>query len=258
MPALQTKHTRRFYYDFFPANLTTGDSLAHAPVLLLVHGFASTPTSDFAAQLPAFQTRYQVLAPHLSGYGRSSPRETYSLDYYRESVADLLALLDHLAVHQVLVVGFSDGAIVSLLLAALHPDRVQALAVLGAQATLCQEDVACIRHWFLDTPLSAAGQAQQAALHGAPYWRSLPALYVQVQDALVAAGGVLISDEELASISAPTLLMHGIRDRVVPVAYAYVLAQKIAGARLHLFETGHPAHLRYPAEFTQLVMDFLS
>ena len=255
MPVYQTKHTY-LYYDLFPSNFRISAS-SHPERLLLVHGFAGTPTSDFAEQLPAFRQRYEVLAPHLHGYGRSTPRESYTPQYYREDVADLVALLDELEIERTHVVGFSDGAIVSLLLAALHPARVMTVAALGAQPTINAQNVAAIRKWLLESPLSPEWESQLAELHGEPYWRSLPTMYVAAQEMLLADGGVLISDAELAAITCPTLLMHGTRDRIVPVAYAHTLHEKIPPSRLHLFEAGHPAHLRYPAEYTALVMEFL-
>jgi pimeloyl-ACP methyl ester carboxylesterase len=258
MPALQTKHTPHLYYDLLPSEANeTPDTSAPQATLLLVHGFAGTPTSDFADSLPAFRSQYQVLAPHLHGYGRSTPRQAYPLDYYRADAADLIELLDHLELSQVLVAGFSDGATVSLLLAALYPGRVKALAILGAQPAITAQDGEGIHRWLLDKPLAEEWQKQLATLHGDPYWRSLPRMYVEVQDALVAAGGLLITDEELAAITCPTLIMHGNRDRIVPVAYAHTLHEKISGSHLQIFDAGHPAHLRYPKEYTQLVMDFL-
>jgi len=255
MPVHQTKHTL-VYYDLFAPNFTIQAS-SHPERLLLIHGFAGTPSSDFAEQLPAWRCAYHVLAPHLHGYGKSTPRQSYTPNYYREDVADLSALLDALELERVAVVGFSDGAIVSLLLASLHPTRVAAVAALGAQPAINAQNVAGIRSWLLENPLSEEWQRQLAELHGEPYWRSLPAMYVAVQEALVAHGGVLISDAELAAIVCPTLIMHGIRDRIVPVEYAHALHAKILSSRLHLFDAGHPAHLRYPAEYTALVLEFL-
>jgi len=112
--------------------------------------------------------------------------------------------------------GFSDGGIIGLLLAALYPQRVKALAVMGAQPTVNAPNAAAIRHWLLEEPLPEDWQAQLAELHGEPYWRKLPTMYVEGQEALVAAGGVIITGEELASIRCPALIMHGKRDRVVP------------------------------------------
>src|SRR3954463_9333222 len=107
MPTLLTQHSL-LYYDLFSPEIAR-TSFSSPKTLLLVHGFAGTPTSDFADQLPAFQARYQVLAPHLHGYGQSTHRKAYTLDFYRADVADLVALLDDLQLEQVYVVGFSDG-----------------------------------------------------------------------------------------------------------------------------------------------------
>jgi len=252
MPFFQTPNAT-LYYDLFEPEVT----IPHlSPTVLLLHGYAATPESDFAGQLPSLRTRYRVLAPHLHGYGRSSHRTSYSINYYREDAADMIALLDALHIEQVLVLSFSDGAIVGLLLAALYPSRVKALAVLGAQPTVNAEDAAAIRHWFLEVPLSEERQAQMAELHGEPYWRSLPTMYVAAQEALVAADGVLITEDELASIRCPTLVMHGVRDRVVSADYAHIIHEHIPNSQLLLFDAGHAAHLRCKQEYTKIVLDF--
>src|ERR1051326_3908853 len=115
MPYLTTTHTESLYYSVFGAD-------HHKDAVMLVHGFAGTPESDFEGLLPDLQERFTVIAPHLHGYGRSSQRTGYNPGYYHEDVADLIALLNALGIGRVPVVGFSDGAIVALLLAALHPD----------------------------------------------------------------------------------------------------------------------------------------
>jgi valacyclovir hydrolase len=257
MPFLQTPNTN-LYYDIFEPDFTTPTPATNLQTVLLIHGFAGTPESDFAGQIPHLRARYSVLAPHLHGYGRSTQRTSYSVNYYREDVADMVALLDALRIDQVSMLGFSDGGIVGLLLAALHTQRVKAVAVLGAQPSINAQNVADIRHWLLEVPLSEEWQAQLAKLHGEPYWRSLPGMYVAAQEALVAAGGVLITKEELASIRCPTLVMHGARDRVVPAAYSHLIHKYIPGSRLLLFNAGHAAHLRCEEEYTAAVMDFFT
>jgi valacyclovir hydrolase len=256
MPLLETPNCL-LYYDIFELDFTSPILSTQSPAtVLLLHGFAGTPESDFAGQLPQLRTRYRVLAPHLHGYGRSSQRTHYPVSYYRDDVADLIALLDALHIEQVLVLGFSDGGITGLLLAALHPQRVLKLAVLGAQPSINTENVAAIRHWLLEKPLSEDWQEELAKLHSEPYWRSLPRMYVEAQEALVAAGGVLITDEELASIRCPALIMHGVRDRVVPADYSRYTHEHIPGSQLLLFDAGHAAHLRCEQEYTRAVMDF--
>lgn len=245
------------YYDIFESDFTTPGNSTSPLNLLLIHGFGGTPESDFARQLPLLRQRYRVIAPHLHGYSRSTHREAYNLTFYQDDAADLAALLDTLAIDQTLVVGFSDGGIVGLLLAAHYPQHVIALAVMGAQPTINTQNTTAIRHWLLEKPLPEDWQIELATLHGEPYWRTLPSMYVEGQDALVAAGGIIISDSELAGITCPTLIMHGKRDRIVPASYADILHQKIAGSEMVLFDAGHAAHLRCEQEYTSTVTDFL-
>lgn len=256
MPFLTTPHTT-MYYDIFQPDFTGASQDSYTATVLLIHGFGGTPESDFAAQLPALRRYYRVVAPHLHGYGRSSHRTTYVPSFYRDDAADLVALLDELAIERVLVLAFSDGAIVGLLLAALYPERVQALAAMGAQPSINAENLAAIRHWLLEKPLPEDWQEDLARLHGEPYWRSLPRMYVEGQEALVGAGGIIITDEELAAIRCPTLIMHGRRDRIVPADYARIIHEHIPGSELLLFDAGHAAHLRCEREYTDAVMGFL-
>jgi pimeloyl-ACP methyl ester carboxylesterase len=83
-------------------------------------------------------------------------------------------------------------------------------------------------------------------------------MYVAAQEELAEVGGVLITDEELAAIHCPALIMHGMRDRIVPVDYARTLAAHIPQAQLLLFDAGHAAHIRCEQEYTTAVMDFFA
>src|SRR5260370_10900965 len=192
MPFLQVSNAT-LYYDIFEADFTATSPPVDSQVVLLIHGFAGTPESEFAGQIPHLRARYRLLAPHLHGYGRSTQRTSYTVTYYREDVADMVALLDALGIDRVLVLGFSDGGIVGLLLAALHPQRVSALAVLGAQPSIDAQNVASIRHWLLEVPLPEEWQAQLAQLHGEPYWRLLPSIFFGGPGALVFWRGVFFS-----------------------------------------------------------------
>jgi len=257
MPLLKTPNAT-LYYDILEPDFSALSDHSRIHTVLLLHGFAGIPESDFAGQLPHLRSRYRILAPHLHGYGRSSQRTTYPLSFYRDDVEDMIALLDALHLQQVLVLGFSDGGISGLLLAALHPQRVQALAVLGAQPSINAQNLSAIRQWLLERPLSEEWRAQLAQLHGEPYWRMLPSRYVAGQRALVTNGGIIISDEELASIRCPALIMHGIRDKVVPADYSRIIAEHIPNAQLLLFDAGHAAHLRCEEEFTTAIMNFFA
>ncbi len=255
MPFLDTLNTM-MYYDIFEPNFTTLPLSSQLHTVLLIHGFGGTTECDFAGQLPALLSHFRVIAPHLHGYGRSTHRSSYALSFYRDDAADLVKLLDSLNIEKVLVLGFSDGGIVGLLLAALYPQRVLGLAVMGAQPTINAQNVTDIRHWLLEIPLAEDWQKELAQLHGEPYWRSLSRMYVEGQEALVAAGGVIITGNELASIRCPALIMHGKRDRIVPADYARIISERIPNSQILLFDAGHAAHLRCEKEYTSAIMNF--
>lgn len=159
MPFLNTPNTT-MYYDIFEPNFTAMYLSSQENTLLLIHGFGGTPESDFGVQMPVLKSYFRVIAPHLHGYGCSTHRTSYNLSFYRDDANDLATLLNSLSIDKVLVLGFSDGGIVGLLLAALYPQRVSALAVMGAQPTINAQNVAAIRHWLIETPLSEDWQKE--------------------------------------------------------------------------------------------------
>ena len=90
----------------------TGD-----PVLLLHGGFCSV--EHLRAQSDALVADYQVFAFERPGHGRSADIDE---DFnYTRGVADTLAYLDAHGIESVTVIGYSDGAIIGLLLALEHP-----------------------------------------------------------------------------------------------------------------------------------------
>jgi 2-hydroxy-6-oxo-octa-2,4-dienoate hydrolase len=63
----------------------------------------------------------------------------------------------------------------------------------------------------------------------------------------------------LAKITAPTLVVHGREDRVVPPECGLLIAKNVPNADLHLFGCcGHWVQSEQPRRFASLVRDFLS
>jgi pimeloyl-ACP methyl ester carboxylesterase len=100
------------------------------PVLLL-HGFpdSSRLWRHQVAALTAAGMR--AIAPDLRGLGESDKPEAVEEYAIARSVADMVAILDTLAIDRAHVVGHDFGAVVAWVLAALFPDRVDHLVVLS-------------------------------------------------------------------------------------------------------------------------------
>ena len=65
--------------------------------------------------------------------------------------------------------------------------------------------------------------------------------------------------DNLASITAPTLIIWGQQDPVIPVAHAHVAKEKIPNAELHIFNPcGHVPPVERTEGFNKLVLEFLT
>ena len=106
---------------------------ATRPAVVLIHG-AGMDHSVWAWQSRALAQRgYAVLAVDLPGHGRSAGPPLASI----EAGSDwLVRLLDAAAIEQAALAGHSLGALIALDAAARHPERVRALALVGAAARM--------------------------------------------------------------------------------------------------------------------------
>ncbi|CAN6352537.1 unnamed protein product [Urochloa humidicola] len=111
------------------------------PAVLLIHGFpelwlswrhqmAALAARGFRALAPDLRG-FRALAPDLRGYGDSSVLADPAAYSIIHIVGDLVALLDHLRLPKVFVVGHDWGAHVAWHLCLFRPDRVRAAAILG-------------------------------------------------------------------------------------------------------------------------------
>ncbi|KAM6553143.1 hypothetical protein CsatB_013905 [Cannabis sativa] len=106
-------------------------SIGTGPTVLFLHGFPELWYSWRHHMLSLSSLGFRCIAPDLRGYGDTdappSP-ESYSVLHI---VGDLIGLLDHLGINQVLLVGHDWGAFTAWYLSLFRPDRVKAMVILG-------------------------------------------------------------------------------------------------------------------------------
>jgi pimeloyl-ACP methyl ester carboxylesterase len=89
--------------------------------VLLIHGSVGNAEA-WAPVLPVLEQRFEVVAPNRGGYPPGPLLERIDFEQQAEELAPLLGAGAHL-------VGHSYGGVISLLIAAAHPERVRSLAV---------------------------------------------------------------------------------------------------------------------------------
>lgn len=216
--------------------------------LLLLHGGAGN-SSHWSNQVPAFAKHFKVVLVDTRGHGRST--RDGSPFSYALLAADVLAVMDALALDRVSIVGWSDGGIVALELALRHPERLRKVVAFAANSSpaglkrgggpalsayfaRCAEDHARL------SPTPAGYAALLRDLR--PMWRTQPSY----------------TAAELATIRVPTLVLDGDHDEVVREDHLRALAAAIPGARLELVrDASHLAHWQQPEAFNRAVLDFL-
>ncbi|KAL5539974.1 hypothetical protein UlMin_043700 [Ulmus minor] len=106
-------------------------SIGTGPVVLFLHGFPEIWYSWRHQMLYLSSRGYRAIAPDLRGYGDSDAPPSPAAYTVHHIVGDLVGLLDHLGVGQVLLVGHDWGAFVAWHFGLFRPDRVKAMVNLS-------------------------------------------------------------------------------------------------------------------------------
>lgn len=233
--------------------------------LLFLHGLGGN-ARNWTYQRQYFSPRRRAICLDLPGHGKSEGKSVG----FSEFVDVVIALIDHLGMDKVAICGLSKGARVGLGVAARAKDRVSDLIVVNTCLCLSPPDQAARTMLYDELLLGAAGMqswarqllAQMAIAedttiyHGfmrsldsldGPYIRTL---FQQIQD--------YDQRSEVATITTPTLLIHGAKDQIVP-SYCHGELQQLIPHALHqVFEQcGHLPYLEAPERFNEAAESFL-
>ncbi|GGY22152.1 alpha/beta fold hydrolase [Streptomyces djakartensis] len=237
---------------------------AGSPVVLL-HG-AGMDSRLWDAVVPGLARHHDVIRYDARGLGRSTPPgEPFS------DAGDLRAVLDHFGLRRAALVGLSMGGETALDFALAHPERVAALALVGASVS---------GHVWPRRPELSAYAAARRARETA----TLAELELTIWAAMgrTAPGGDLIetmvasnaerrmvseqhcvaadrdAEPHLGDIAAPTLVIHGGHDHPEIAVIAERLVDGIPGARgVTVPNADHYLPLRTPGRLTELLLSHL-
>lgn len=250
------------------------EGAAGAPPLLLLHGFTYSLES-WDGWATALSGDYRVIRFDLAGHGLTGPdpQKRYSP---AERAAFIGDFMDAIGVESAYLGGNSLGGLAAWRFAADNPERVSALLLVspGAYST----------NGVSDTPLSPppamaaylrmapeAGVRASAGYVFADETKITEARLALLRDMMRRRGNgeafiesieeFVLPDptEDLAKIAAPTLILWGDRDMVIPVEQAARLARDIEGAEIIIYEgVGHAAQEEAPARSVADAAAFLN
>lgn len=209
------------------------EDLGAGQPVLLIHGFAGAARAHFAPLIEALTPEYRVIAPDLSGHGRSVgiPRAV-DTRLHTHDADDLLALVDSLSLDQVNLIGYSDGAETAIILAARLGERARSMIIWGVSGRVPPARIVAL----FAAPAERIGswpamRDELEALHGAGAAEPMMTQWASAMEDLRAEGGA-INDREAAHVQCPTLVLAGDRDPFNPLEATQELARRLPHARL--------------------------
>lgn len=219
--------------------------------ILLIHGGAGN-TEIWGNEINAWLKTNRVIVADTRGHGASTAGDVpFS---YHQFAEDYIGLLDFLEIDKTALVGWSDGGIIGIDIAINHPERLTKLVALAANVTTdgvlpTVEDDAIFAKYLE----RAAGEYERLSPTGA----SFDAYLEQITKLWATEPNY--SDEQLANITTPTLILIGDHDQAISQAHTAHIAEAIPGAELVVLENvSHFAFLQDPAGFNKVVGDFLT
>jgi pimeloyl-ACP methyl ester carboxylesterase len=249
------------------------------PAVLIVHGTLGGYDESLAIAPPLVEAGFKVIAPSRFGYLRTPPASNMSPEAQADQFA---ALLDELKIADVAVLGASGGGPSALQFALRHPERCRALVMMctvssrdipdprqdspiaGLMASAMRSDFLmwlAVNAIIKGQPLlsNIAPEARQDEIAGNPLGREMfrATIYslfpvslrqVGLDNDLVQMWS--LADLPLEQIAAPTLVLHGTADPLVPLAQAKHTASKIPDARLITVEGGD--HTFFASHYDQV------
>ncbi len=222
-----------------------------APVVLLHGGLAN---GDYwGNQVPALtRAGHEVVVIDSRGHGRSTrDARPYT---YELMASDVVAVMDALKIRRAAVVGWSDGAIVGLVMALHHPERLTRVFAFAANM-----DPSGVKPDTETNPTFASFERRAAGQYArvSPSPNDFPAFRKAIET--MWAREPNYSARDLSRIRTPVAIVDGDHDEAIKRGHTEYLAKAIRGARLVILpNASHFAMLQQPAEFNAAMIGFLN
>jgi pimeloyl-ACP methyl ester carboxylesterase len=224
------------------------------PPVVLLHG-AFAGASSWAAQAPALaRAGYRVHVPERRGHAHT--RDVEGPLSYAVMAGDTVAYLDRVVGGPAHLVGWSDGAVVGLLVAERRPDLVDRLVLIGQYYNSSGKVPGGL------TDQLGAGGAQVMGFLRGEYDRispdgpeHFPVVYEKTLRMLAAEPELELA--RLAAVAAPTLVLQGDRDEVT-LEHSLAVATALPHGRLAVLPGSHALPVEAPEVVNALLLWFLA
>jgi pimeloyl-ACP methyl ester carboxylesterase len=233
--------------------------------LILLHGGMAVG-NNFEHLIPVFSKQFRVIIPDSRGHGKTdNPSGKFS---YRLMADDTAAFINALGLHRPSICGWSDGGQIALELGMHYPELVRCMVVGAAWYQFSQPYQSLLKAMGFESPgivniesikqsmpqMAEMFRAWHSPIHGPDHWETLA---TQISTMWWTPLGYTADDFQ--KIKAPTLILVGDRDQMVPIEEAAQMFRFIQGAELAILPSSDHSLPRMRAElFSTIVLDFIT
>ena len=237
--------------------------------LVLVHGLGAS-ADRWARVNPLFAKTFRVVAPDLIGFGHSDkPSLDYTLEFFSDFLGDFFT---HTGISNPYLIGSSMGGQIAAVYAISNPKKIEKMVLVSPAGFMAKSTAA------LDAYVMAAlypnGDLAAKAFDmmdnsGIPVDRAVADDFVSrmkqpnakfaFMSTLLGLQNSKLTRSGLETISAPTMLVWGTNDPVIPIQHADDFTSSIPNCRfLSMDGSGHTPYVHNPEAFVKHVLEFFN
>jgi 3-oxoadipate enol-lactonase len=242
----------------------------YGPPVIFINGL-TMDLNGWLLQVEPFSRKYRMLRYDCRGQGGSDkPDAEYSQEQHSD---DLHGLMEKLEIPRAHIIGLSNGGMIAQHFALRHPEKTGALVLVDTCSYVDALLGLIITSWIKSAEAGGSGLRYDVAL---PYLFSEEFTKKNL-DRMMAMKDINIAmnpvkpvinlskasrshdlRDRVSEIKAPTLIIAGEEDILIPVKYSRILKEKIKNSTLVTLKScGHVPPIEKPDEFNRIVMSFL-
>lgn len=245
------------------------DGSSRTKHVLLLHGVGAS-AERWSKIMPLFAKHFHVVAPDIIGFGYSDkPEVSYTIPFFLDFVKDFAHAMD---MDNLTLIGASLGGQIAAEFAIASKNMIENL-VLVTPAGVMKEPTPVLNYYIAAAMYPTFDNAKKAfrQMAGDPkavdevYARDfvnrmqLPNAKYAFMSSIMGSKGAPNLSGRLREIDAPTLIVWGEKDALIPVRYARKFQKEIEGSQLAIIKnSGHTPYFERPDRFSDIVLEFLT
>lgn len=253
------RHTIMSYFDYQSKKIFYKE-IGHGKPLIMIHGDTASSTM-FELLLPLYQEHFRVILIDLLGNGKSDRVDKFPADLWISQAQQVIALIEHLGLEKVNLLGTSGGAWIAVNTALERPDLIEKVIADSFDGRTLHQD-------FAKNLLKEREYAKHDTYAKQFYewcqgddWETVVNLNTQALTECAEKGLPLFS-KPLNTLTLPILFIGSLKDDMCreDMLDEYTEMKKLVkNGTVYIFHTGgHPAVATNAEEFAEIVKKFIS